>query len=395
MSNRRQPPWIAWALALAACESAPPIVEGPVVAADSVTTEARVVNSNALPESWGASLYIVQTRTGPIVGGDTGLFTVTETGLESLDDAPVRGLTQYADEIFIARDDGLFVWEDGAMEASPINDALPELVVNAIATQGDRLWLGTDAGMVAYTDGALTQFTEIAPVHTIAAATGADYVVFGGGESESLFALAPNGDDWGLLSFAADPVNLVMPGAGTALYGLVDDQLVARVEGDTGFVWRGVAVETGGEAAGATGITALATNPHTASVWAVTEQHFIQIVGGQRILVPNDGVATGDFLVDGTDTLWASDGTTLSGFPGDEGEIVTWEEYIGPFSETNCTRCHGALATATEIYTAAQWRASIDDIIEQLSAGDMPADGAALEGGDVSLVQAWKEGGLQ
>ena len=386
---------VTWAVSLVACESAAPIVEGPTIAADSVTTVARVVNVNTLPDAWGTGLYVVQTPTGPLVGGDNGLFALNEEGLESLDPTPVRGLTLYNGEIFAARDDGLFVWEDNAYAASPITDALPELAVNAVATQGDRLWLGTEAGMVAYTSELMTSFSEVAPVHTVSAANGAEYVVFTGGDSAGLFALASEGEEWTVLDFGNDPVEIVMPGSGLTLYGLIGDQLVARVEDESGFVWRGVALEEGVDAPAAAGVSALASNPNTATVWAVTDHHFIEIADTHRTWVPREGVSLNEFTVDTNDTLWASDGSTLSELPGAATSAVTWDQHIEPFATANCNRCHGELSTATELYTSTHWRTAIDEITEHLENGTMPADGTALVDGDVDLIQAWKEGGLQ
>jgi hypothetical protein len=395
MSRRRHASLAVVALALAACEGAPPPIEGPVIAADSVTTEARTTTVSLLPDGWGEALYVVHTPTGPVVGGDAGLFSLGGDGLEPLDSTPVRGLALFADEVFIARDDGLFVWEDGTLEASPITDALPEVRVTAIATQGEGLWLGTDVGVIRYAGGTLTSFGEFTAVTGITAATGADYVVIEGGESGGLFALAPNGEDWALLDLSDDPVDVVVPGPGQRLYGLAGDQLVARVEGDSGHVWRGVAVESGADAPAAVGITGLATAPSTAAVWAATDTHFIEIDGGRRTLVPAGEMGTAGFGVDGAGTLWISDGTSLSALPSGATAEVTWSGTIAGFVEKNCTRCHGDLGTATEMYTLTQWRESIDRIIQQLADGTMPADGAALVDGNADLLRAWKEGGLQ
>ena len=394
MSRRRHASLAIVALALAGCEGASPPIEGPVIAADSVTTQVRTTTVSPLPDGWGEALYVVHTPTGPVVGGDAGLFSLGDDGFEPLDSIPVRGLALFADEIFIARDDGLFVWEDGALEASPITDALPELGVNAIATQGDSLWLGTDAGVIRYAGDTLTSFGELTAVTGITAATGADYVVIEGGETAGIFALAPNGEDWGLLDLSDDPVDVVVPGPGQLLYGLAGDQLVARVEGESGYVWRGVAVESG-DAPAAAGITGLATAPSTAAVWAATDTHFIEIDGGQRTLVPAGEMGTAGFGVDGAGTLWISDGASLSALPTGTTAEITWSGAIADFAEKNCTRCHGALGTATEVYTLPQWRDSIDGIIQQLADGTMPADGASLVDGDADLLRAWKEGGLQ
>ena len=395
MYHRQLSAFAALGFTLAACETAPPIDEGPILTAASVVVETRAVNTTPLPDAWGDQLHVAQTPTGAMIGGASGLFQTLDGGLEMLDDVPVRGLTNYLDEVFVARDDGLFVWEDGEYALSPINDALPGLTVHAIATQGDRLWLGTDAGLVSYTSDALVSFTEVAPVHAVVAADGADYVVFEGGEDNGRFAMDVDGEAWNLLDFSGDAVESIVPGVGTQLYGLIEGQLVSRIDADAGFVWRGVAVDTTEPAAIATGIAALATHPTTATVWAITDEHFIEIDGSERTLVAHSGLSAGAFLVDNTGTLWRSDGATLTDLPGAETQVITWDAHIAPFATANCSRCHGELSTATEMFTAEHWRTSIDDIIDALTTGSMPADGAALEDGNLGLVQAWKEGGLQ
>ena len=77
----------------------------------------------------------------------------------------------------------------------------------------------------------------------------------------------------------------------------------------------------------------------------------------------------------------------------DEGE-VTYQADIAPFSVTNCERCHAPLRTARDLTTLGAWVDNIDAAVDQLDRGLMPLDGAALEGGDVSLLRRWRDGGL-
>ena len=73
---------------------------------------------------------------------------------------------------------------------------------------------------------------------------------------------------------------------------------------------------------------------------------------------------------------------------------MTYQADIAPFSETNCERCHAPLRTARDLTTRETWLDNIDAAVDQMERGLMPLDGAALEGGDVSLLRRWRDGGL-
>ena len=106
--------------------------------------------------------------------------------------------------------------------------------------------------------------------------------------------------------------------------------------------------------------------------------------------------STDAMLIGGADdaSVWLSDNSAIYKLEGDS-EPVTFAGNISAFSETNCAECHAPGGPAHEIHTYEQWVAEIDEIIEAIESGAMPAGGNKLQGATVQLLYQWMEDGLR
>jgi hypothetical protein len=362
-----------------------------VVRPATVVTETRDTARFALPDGFDANtLHVSTLQDGTaLVAGPGGLLRLVGGALQPVDDAPAWGVAAAGEGALIATPDGLRYW-DGASQPSPLGDAVGDATVRVLATRGDEIWLGGDAGIWRLSGDALDRFDVPGPVTAIAAAAGADHVVASFADGPDL-ALRASADAWTQHAFSDEPVEHVVPGPGARLFGRSGGRLLERVATDGEAVWRPVALTPDGDAV--TDLDALVPDPAAGALWVLTGGALARIeaertVTGER---PSGTVvgATADgsiWLVDGTDLVRAT--------PAHEVAAPTWSADVQPFAAANCDRCHGPLGTAPPMNTYEEWVDRVDRIVERLGDGSMPSDRRPLTGGDVDLVRRWREGGL-
>ena len=119
--------------------------------------------------------------------------------------------------------------------------------------------------------------------------------------------------------------------------------------------------------------------------------------GARDVVLDPDGLDTGDHALRVVRRV--SDGaqvtTHTSVLPFRIGELpaATWDDDIAVLASERCGACHSG-ASLTVLETREQWRARIDDIVDQVSDGAMPLGGPALTPDDIARIRGWKLGGF-
>jgi hypothetical protein len=138
----------------------------------------------------------------------------------------------------------------------------------------------------------------------------------------------------------------------------------------------------------------MATDPQTGATWVRTQTSLKRL---QQDLVytqplPSEHATLVGITEDAS--VWLADETSLYKLQGSD-DPVTFAGDILSFQETNCSECHAPGGPAHTIDTYEQWVLEIDNIIQVIEDGTMPAGGRELQGGTVQLLYKWLEDGLR
>ena len=380
---------LAACVALVACDDGREAAEVPVVRPAAVRSETRPVE--ALDVAASADLRAVATADGlTVVGSRHGLYTLDAGGVAARVDArPVVALAALASGgALVAMSDGLFVYDGATLEESPLEVA----PVRALATRGVDVWVATADEVLAIGPTTLDRFA-LGGVREIIASAGAGMVVLRGDAVHVLRATGEGG--WAQRAGGDEPATVLTPAA-DGLFGLVDGVLSLRQDEADGAAWRPVALTDDPQDAGAHA-QALAVDPASGALWVLTAAALVRVVGDERAhLERPDAPASPRLAVDQAGALWLFEDDGVTRLPAEvRPDAPTWEDDIEPFAEANCVRCHGDIGTAPPMHTFDHWVERAERIVARLDAGDMPADRQPLVGGDVRLVRAWLNGGLQ
>ena len=343
-----------------------------------------------LPEG-GQSAQVAWTElTGPVLGGPSGLWSISETP-DQLDPEPVTALAAIEGVgVLLARADGLYVY-DGALSRSPLSDSI-EGPITTLTAAGETLWIGADK-LYRYERETLLSFEMNAQrIFTYADADLAVVLAQDG----RLDALRMQGEaqTYEVQTLSEElPAAEVLPAQGGRLIAREGGALHERMSaGPELAAWRLLALLPEGQSAAAVQRIALAPS---GLLWALTEDNLYRLDGDQVGVLPRPAelgeVAQISITLD--EALWITDGLTLHRLGG-EGAPVTYDKDIQPFGEDNCTRCHTPLGVAHPIDTYETWRAEIDQIIDAIEQARMPQDGAPLIG-DAALIRRWKMEGFR
>ena len=393
--------WVCGAL-MVGCggeEGSSPVQSGdaPVIRPATVESLALDLSQQTLPAALGGAdlLLARDVSLGTIAGGQGGLFLQGAGGFEQIDEAPVSGVVALAGVgILIGREEGLRIW-DGALKGTSLDDAI-EGPVTALAARGDEVWIATGEALFLLGGEALSAFEGLGGITSISTFAGSSDVLLRDAEGE-LMVLRAEGESWSIKALSGEPVQDALPGAGDRILGLDGGALVERVEVGGGEVaWRRVALSEDVQDEGAEGIEAIAVDPGSGALWVVDGAKVARIEGGtvSSAARPEGMGEVVQALVTGGGVLWLSDGSGLWS-AGGEGETISFETHIAPFSAANCERCHVENGVARLLVTYDNWVEESAGILTQLETGAMPADGRALVGGSADLVRRWIEGGLQ
>ena len=74
----------------------------------------------------------------------------------------------------------------------------------------------------------------------------------------------------------------------------------------------------------------------------------------------------------------------------------TWTVDITPLYLARCDGCHNptAIDEPRWLHTVDRWRERIDEIVDRVEVGNMPADGTLLSEGDVEVIRTWRAAGM-
>ena len=372
-------------------QTAPTAIELP----ETVETLSVPVTKRDLPNDWGEHLVLVTTVDEVLVGGGTGLFALTANSLTRLDPNPVLDLAVFGGGVVVARPAGNYFWKDGVLGRSPLSDVLSDTSVAALSAAGETLWLGTSSGVWAYSNDRLSHMMDGPSIRRVSSTTNGKFVTMEDSEG-AVFALEPADDEWAVLELTADGVTELQPTV-DSLYALIGGRLHRMVSEGTSTVWRQIGA-AGDSTDAIDGISNIQTQNDGAGIWLVTDTEIVGVLGNtRRTLERGDDLEEARLILDASNRPWLFGNGRLAVYS--EAEVpsidATWAGSIKEFADTNCTRCHGPLGTAIPLHTLEQWKELSTQIIEELTAGRMPLDGAELIGGDVELIRAWVEGGQQ
>jgi hypothetical protein len=158
----------------------------------------------------------------------------------------------------------------------------------------------------------------------------------------------------------------------------------------TEVVWQPVSVTD--EATGSL-VDSLMADPTSGATWIQGDQGLRRMLNHAVHTVSSPSPEATLVAVSAEGSVWLADGEVLYRL-SPPSEVVSFAEHIVPFYESNCARCHNAESDARPLDTYESWVDDIDLIIAVVGNGTMPADGEALVGGTVELLESWKAGGL-
>ncbi len=358
------------------------IAEVEVARPTSVDTETRPIEAVDVS---GAHVAVSTTDGLTLVGGDQGLFRLENDGTATeIDPSPVLGLAALTGGgALVANANGLLFYDGEGLESS----ALAVSAVNALATRGDTVWLATDAELLAIDETTLLRLA-IPGVERIVASAGSPFVVL-----DDARVLRDADGTWEALDLGAEPAVQLTPTA-DGLFGVVDGALSQRITEGEGAAWRPVALGNDDDGEGA---LQLGVDPTSGALWVLTADALIRVEGDRRTRLERPASpASPTLTIDRTGVVWLYGADAVTRLPVEAlPDAPTWDAEIEAFSLANCQRCHGDLGTAPPMHTFEHWVDRADRIIDRLEAGDMPADRQPLTNGDLDLIRAWRNGGLQ
>jgi hypothetical protein len=387
-----------------ACNAAPPDDAGPQDLPVLRPTQMQVLSLEYTSIENGSALStsgrLAVGRSGPlaIVGGDSGLYEITSSGLKLIDAQPVSAITDFGTSgLVVANADGLFLFS-GSLHRSPISDALGTAKITALATRDTQLWIGTDLGLYVYENEMLHSFDETMNVLSVQTFSGNSDVVIKTVAGFEVYRLIDNA--WTRLSLDQEiTISELAPSTNGRLLGLSAGSLLQRVElEEDKAVWRALSTTTVENDPGARGVDAIVSNPSTGAVWIIEAATLSRIDPNEgsvsNLARPNTISSVQSAAVSSDGSLWIYDGAKLHEL-GQSGELITYST-ISAMSEASCNGCHkSTLGTAPmSLETYMDWTGIIDKIIQRLDEQTMPPSGTDLVGGTADTVRQWKALGM-
>ncbi|MEM7675219.1 MAG: hypothetical protein AAF449_04350 [Myxococcota bacterium] len=352
----------------------------------SPSTETLSLETTAIAGEVAGPTGIAVGLLGTFVASEEGLFLLTGRTWTLVDTTPTRAVADWTNLMLVAREDGLFVY-DGTFEPSSLSADL-DGPLHTIARRGDTLWISHAGGVDEIRDGRRNRWWDT-PVDVLRTYD----------EASSLLLI--NNVDAHLLDIdnraAATLVDRdVYLAAGNRVFSRRPEGVAERVLFEDGEVaWRTVVLSDDEAPLVA---TAAAVVPNTGATWWATETSLVRIDSqGFLRIGRTDGLGTITWMGATADgSIWLTNGRAWARAAPDEPRpAVTWADDIASFSASNCERCHIPLGTSFPLDTYEQWVSKVDNIIDVLATGRMPLDGQPLIGGDVELIEQWKQDGLQ
>lgn len=353
--------------------------------------------SYALPANLGAWFIGNLSPTQRVVGGASGLFDLSSTPPTRLSTSAVGGLVAMPPFGVVLVEGGAIAIQSDRRRRSPLTAALGAPATRA-ARRGAELWLGTEASLFYWTADRLFEVPGLGAVDAIETSSAAQVLVVKTPETQWLLRDDGAGFSAADLSDEDAPAHVVT-GPSNRVFGVDEGRLLERVSRAGRVVWVAAALTPDRADPGARDVEALATDPTTGALWVVTSTALHRLDGARhvsRLARPAGLGRVARARVGDDGGLWVADTTSLVRVGGTDAPI-TFAAVVAKFNTDNCARCHSERAQIGRPFldTYAQWVANVDRVVLQLELGRMPPGGAALIGGTVDTIKAWRSGGLR
>ena len=360
------------------------------------STENLSLSQSTYSHELGISPHAVASSTalGTMLASDTGLYQLNTSGITAIEEAFIVGLASYGDSFIYATESSISIW-DGLTIDSGLNDFFVESQFTGLAVFGEDIWIATAQSVFLHQSSGMIEFPDLSNVNHFSSFASSNQIVLSGSDGSTYLIEHSNGDYYGQ-SLADEPVSKALIGTQNSILAHNDGALMQRLPGtseDT-VSWHPVALTTQEEDPGEQGVLQMLSDPQTGATWLRTENELKRL---QQDRVYTMELPSADAVLIGVAddaSVWLSDSTAIYKLEG-ESEPVTFAGNISAFNETNCAECHAPGGPAHEIHTYEQWVAEIDDIIEAIESGAMPAGGNKLQGATVQLLYQWMEDGLR
>ena len=346
-----------------------------------------------------ASLTVTASSGVTLVGATSGLYTLDSTGFTQVHPSAVASMVAFEGLRLVANAQGLYV-HGSTLTRSPINDALEQRTVTALAVQGRTLWIGTNQGLYAFEAGQLSSFDDSVSVASISTFEGASLVSVTLTDGAHHIFRDESGQWTRQVADAEVMLDRVVAGAGARAIGSAGGDLVQRVSlADDQLVWRPVATDSGDMSSGATSVEALATDPTSGAVWSVGAVNIDRLeITGDRVSKIGRPVGLGPVIatsVTHDGALWLTDGATLRRIDSSGGP-VTFSNAVSAFSKANCESCHVDLGRAPmALVSYDDWVRWVDALITRVENNTMPPGGTGVTMGTVDTLRQWRADGLR
>lgn len=331
---------------------------------------------------------------GTMLAGDTGLYQLNTSGITAIDENPIVGLATYGDSFIYATQSSISIW-DGVMVDSGLNDFFTDPQFTGLAVFGEEIWIATTQSVFLHQSTGMIEFPDLSNVVHFSSFASSEQIVLSGSDGSTYLIEYSNGDYFGQ-SLADESISKALIGTQNSILAHDNGALIQRLPGITADTvsWHPVALTTNEEDPGEQGVLQMLSDPQTGATWLRTESGLKRL---QQDRVYTMELPSADAMLIGVAddaSVWLSDNSAVYKLEGDS-EPVTFAGNISAFNETNCAECHAPGGPAHEIHTYEQWVAEIDEIIEAIESGTMPAGGNELKGATVQLLYQWMEDGLR
>ncbi|MBT6179904.1 MAG: hypothetical protein HOI23_21865 [Deltaproteobacteria bacterium] len=360
------------------------------------STESLSLSQSTYDHGLSLSPHAVASSTalGTMLASDTGLYQLNTAGITLIEESPIVGLASYGEAFIYATGSSISIW-DGFMVDSGLNDFFTDPQFTGLAVFGQDIWIATAQSVFLHQSSAMIEFPDLSNVSHFSSFSSSNQLVLSGSDGSTYLIEHSNGDYYGQ-SLADEPISKALIGTQNSILAHDNGALMQRLPGTTEDTvsWHPVALTTNEEDPGEQGVLQMLSDPQTGATWLRTESELKRLQQDRvyTMELPSEGAMLIGVADDAS--VWLSDNTAIYKLEGDN-EPVTFAENISAFDETNCAECHAPGGPAHEIHTYEQWVAEIDEIIEAIESGTMPAGGNKLEGATVQLLYQWMEDGLR
>ena len=360
------------------------------------STDTLSLSQSTYPHELGISPHAVASSTalGTMLASDTGLYQLNTSGIAAIEENPIVGLASYGESFIYATQSSVSIW-DGVMIDSGLNDFFTDPKFTGLAVFGEDIWIATAQSVFLHQSTGMIEFPDLSNVTHFSSFASSNQIALSGSDGSSYLIEHSNGDYYGQ-SLANEPISKALIGSQNSILAHDNGALIQRLPGATENTvsWHPVALTTDEQDPGEQGVLQMLSDPQTGATWLRTTSGLKRLQ--QDRVYTMELPSTDAMLIGVADdaSVWLSDNSAIYKLEGDS-EPVTFAGNISAFSETNCAECHAPGGPAHEIHTYEQWVAEIDEIIEAIESGTMPAGGNELKGATVQLLYQWMEDGLR